>query len=405
MLASVPSTPFPFGDNPLIDAGFWTARMTAVKVIGRYLGLLMWPAQFSFDYSFNENPLFGWGWSAEDLKAVFALLVCVASAIAAVVCWRRRQPVFFGIAFFFATLSPTSNLVIRIGSIMAERFLYLPSVGFAVLVVYAAQWVSQRLTERQPAYRNAIPVAVGVLLFGFAARTYARNGDWVDQGRFWRSAVEAAPGSYKTNLSAANNTVFLTQQDWDRALAEMGRALAILDPLPDLENVGIAYQQAGVFYRNLGLRWRRRIPRAAAKQVPNIGIASRWTRCCGARGSNSRRTKGIARKTPGAASPGSPSCRARFTCRWAALTKSWETGSGRWKHSNAGARWNPIPTFWRSLRRSIARRATLEGPPWRWWRRWPWIPGGRDWRPSLWNYTRKSTRRAARSAMRAERAA
>ena len=66
--------------------------------------------------------------------------------------------------------------------------------------------------------------------------------------------MEAAPGSYKTNLSAANNTVFLTQQDWDRAVAETGRALAILDPLPDLENVGIAYQQAGVFYRNLGLR-------------------------------------------------------------------------------------------------------------------------------------------------------
>ena len=109
MLASVPSTPFPFGDNPLIDAGFWTARMTAVKVIGRYLGLLMWPAQLSFDYSFNENPLFGGGWSAEDLKAVLALLVCVAGAIAAVVCWRRRQPVFFGIAFFFATLSPTSE--------------------------------------------------------------------------------------------------------------------------------------------------------------------------------------------------------------------------------------------------------------------------------------------------------
>ncbi len=254
VLASVPSTSFPFGDNPLIDAGFWTARMTAVKVIGRYLGLLVWPAQLSFDYSFNENPLFGGGWSAEDLKAVLALLVCVAGAIAAVVCWRRRQPVFFGIAFFFATLSPTSNLVIRIGSIMAERFLYLPSVGFAVLVVYAAQRVSERLTERQPAYRNAIPAAVGVLLFALAARTYARNGDWVDQGRFWRSAVEAAPGSYKTNLSAANNTVFLTQADWDRAQAEMGRALAILDPLPDLENVGIAYQQAGVFYRNLGLR-------------------------------------------------------------------------------------------------------------------------------------------------------
>jgi len=208
--------------------------------------------------------------------------------------------------------------------------------GFAVLVVYAAQWVSQRLTERQPAYGNAVPAAVGVLLFAFAARTYARNADWVDQGRFWRSAVEAAPGSYKTNLSAANNTVFLTQQDWDRAQVQMGRALAILDPLPDLENVGIAYQQAGVFYRNLGLRLASSNPRAAAKPAPRIGIASPWTPCCGARRSSSRRTKGIVRKTRGAVSPDSPSCRARSTCKWAALTKSWETGSARSKRSNAG---------------------------------------------------------------------
>ena len=66
--------------------------------------------------------------------------------------------------------------------------------------------------------------------------------------------MEAAPGSYKTNLSAANNTVFINQQDWDRSIGQVGRALAILDNLPDLQNAGIAYQQAGVFYRNLGIR-------------------------------------------------------------------------------------------------------------------------------------------------------
>ncbi len=254
VLGGAPGIEFPFGDNPLMGADFWTARMTAVKVIGRYLGLLAWPARLSFDYSYNENPLFGQGGGWEDLKAVLSLLVCLGAAAAAVVCWRRRKPVFFGIAFFFATISPTSNLVMRIGSIMAERFLYLPSVGFAVVVVYGAQWLARRMAERGPQYRSVVPVAVGVILIAFAARTYARNEDWADEGRFWRSAVEAAPGSYKTNLAAANNAVFGSQQDWDRAIGEMDRALAILDKLPDLENVGLAYQQAGVFYRNIGIR-------------------------------------------------------------------------------------------------------------------------------------------------------
>jgi len=51
-----------------------TARMTAVKVIGRYVGLWLWPARLSFDYSYNEIPLFGWA----DWRAVFALIVCGA---------------------------------------------------------------------------------------------------------------------------------------------------------------------------------------------------------------------------------------------------------------------------------------------------------------------------------------
>src|ERR1017187_975188 len=45
-----------------------------------------------------------------------------------------------------------------------------------------------------------------------------------------------------------------TQQDWDRAVGQVDRVLAILDKLPDLQNVGEAYQQVGVFYRNLGIR-------------------------------------------------------------------------------------------------------------------------------------------------------
>jgi tetratricopeptide (TPR) repeat protein len=250
VLSGEATSAFPFGDNPLIGAGFWSARMTAIKVIGRYLLLLIWPARLSFDYSYNENPLFGSGSGWEDFQAILSLLVCLAAAVAAVFCWKRRRAVTFGILFFFAVLAPTSNLVIRIGSIMAERFLYLPSVGLMVLAVYG--W--QCLAERRPEYRKGLAIAAAAILIVLAVRTYSRNEDWADQGRFWRSAVEAAPGSYKTNLSAANNAVFLTQQDSDRALGEAQRTLAILDKLPDLENVGTAYQQVGVFYWNMGNR-------------------------------------------------------------------------------------------------------------------------------------------------------
>jgi tetratricopeptide (TPR) repeat protein len=249
VIASAPFVLLPFTDNPLIGAGFWTARITAVKVIGRYFQLLVWPARLSFDYSYNAIPLFGWklsGW--EDWQAVLALIACGAAAVAAVLAWRRSKLVFFGIAFFFITLAPASNLVILIGSIMGERFLYLPSVGFAVIAVWAF-YAMRRTRQAESLSCRAI---LGVILIAFAVRTYDRNLDWQDQQRFWRSAIEAAPGSYKAHIGAISNQLQLTQQDWQRSLGDVSRALTTLDGLPDVRNAANAYCDAGIFYRSLG---------------------------------------------------------------------------------------------------------------------------------------------------------
>jgi tetratricopeptide (TPR) repeat protein len=242
-----------FCENPLLGAGFWTARITAIKVIGKYFGLLVWPARLSWDYSYNEIPLFGWrlgNW--EDWKAIAALLACAAVAVVAIHSWRSRKPVFFAIAFFFATLSPTSNLLILIGTIMGERFLYLPSVGFAIAVVWALDTLWRRVPAGGLAYRYVAGAGLSVLLIGFAARTYDRNGDWLDQQRFCLSAAAAAAGSYKANMSAAADTFLATREDVARSIRYADHALAILDGLPDSQNSPGAYHDAGILFRNLG---------------------------------------------------------------------------------------------------------------------------------------------------------
>lgn len=261
-LANATHMATPFCENPLLGAGFWTARVTAVKVIGRYFGLLVWPARLSWDYGYHEIPLFGWrlgNW--EDLQAIAALAGCAAAATIAVRSWRSRKPLLFAVAFFFVTLSPTSNLVILIGAIMGERLLYLPSVGFAVAVVWAFDWLWKSVSESRPAVRYVAAAGLGFLLMGCAARTYARNGDWLDPQRFWLSAAAAAPGSYKTNMAAATGTPLATQEDVARSIRYADRALAILDGLPDSENSPGAYQDAGIFYRRLGDKF---APNAAA---------------------------------------------------------------------------------------------------------------------------------------------
>ena len=88
-LAQVSSLLISYGDNPLQGAGFWLSRLTAVKVLGSYLWLLIWPARLSPDYSYNRIPLS----TGMDFKAILALLVWIAIAAAAFVSYRRARPV------------------------------------------------------------------------------------------------------------------------------------------------------------------------------------------------------------------------------------------------------------------------------------------------------------------------
>jgi tetratricopeptide (TPR) repeat protein len=250
VLASAPVLGTAYCDNPLLGASFWSARLTAVKVFGKYLLLLLWPGTLSWDYSYNQVPLFGSG-GFEDMKAILSLIVLVAVAVAAFRSWRRNKPVFFAIAFFALTFAPVSNLLMLIGSVMGERFLYLPSIGFAACLAYVLFAAWERWNGRVGNYGAAVLLAI---LLGYTARTYARNSDWLDQSRFWRTGAEASPASWKTHMAVANSTPGLTPDDFDRGVREAVHALTILDPLPDDKNVGRAYRDAGVLYRDVGDR-------------------------------------------------------------------------------------------------------------------------------------------------------
>ncbi len=229
----------PFADNPLVNAGFWNARLTAIKVIGHFLGLFLWPARLSADYSFNAVPLFGGQASNwEDAQALIALAVCLAAAaLIAILAVRARpieKPVLFFLAFFFIALAPTSNLIILIGSIMAERFLYLPCMGLAGLVAAAIYVLGQRSALRPRALRMAW-AAVALACLALAARTYARNLDWKDDLSLWGSAVDAVPGSAKAHYNLAK-ALEGTPGQRPQAIAEYRESLRIDPDHADVHN-------------------------------------------------------------------------------------------------------------------------------------------------------------------------
>jgi tetratricopeptide (TPR) repeat protein len=240
---------FPLVDNPLVAADFWSARLTAMKVIGKYLWLYAWPVRLSSDYSYNQIRV------AVDWQALLSLAICGAAAAAALVFFVRRKTrpgraIFFFVFFFFVTLAPTSNVFLLIGTIMAERFLYLPSIGLAACVVMAVFWAARRMAPRRSTVVASSIIAA--LSLGLAARTLARNFDWFDDRSLSLASVKAAPDSFKTHLNVGHDELETKRPNLDLAIRELERSVAILSDLPDGESTPRTYAAAGEAYRRKG---------------------------------------------------------------------------------------------------------------------------------------------------------
>ncbi len=242
VLATSPPAEFPFTDNPIIGAGFWQGKSTAIKVIVRCLRLTIWPARLSSDYTYPAIPLADG--SVEDWVAGVAAL----AAIAAVAwCYRWNRTAFFLACFAGVTLIPTSNLLFPLGTIMAERFLYLPSIGLLGCLVIAAYAFAERF-----GIVRFVPVAMCVILAGFAARTWTRNLDWRDN--LTLTAADAGINSAKIHTLRAKS---LSEADPDHSninqvIDEAEKGLALLEPLPDSRNTPDAYLFAGGYYDSKG---------------------------------------------------------------------------------------------------------------------------------------------------------
>jgi tetratricopeptide (TPR) repeat protein len=233
---------FPFMDNPLVGAPFWQAKLTALKVIGKSLGLFVWPAGLSCDYSYNAIPLS----TVRDVATIVSVTVLLVLAAMAVWAWRRNRTLFFLMGFGFVALLPTANLLFTTGNIMGERLLYVSLIGFAGCAVTAAQAIHARWW----------PVILTAAVVGLGIRTFVRNYDWADSYSIWSSAARVCPGSYKVHKAMANSIYECDPQrrQIDEAIAVAERGLAIVEqaPVPLTQKSGDVYATLGAFFVDKG---------------------------------------------------------------------------------------------------------------------------------------------------------
>jgi tetratricopeptide (TPR) repeat protein len=176
---------------------------TVFYILLRYLGLLLLPHPLSSDYSFSEIKL----QTFSDPMALLGLIIYVGMGVYAILSFRKKSVLSFAILFYLITLAPVSNFFFLVGSTMAERFLYIPSVGFCMVLAYfLAKIIKSVHSKSAPrdlgqflSYNKSallIMVAISVLYF---IKTTSRTKDWKDNISLLSQDVKVSTNSARAN--------------------------------------------------------------------------------------------------------------------------------------------------------------------------------------------------------------
>lgn len=93
---------------------------------------------------------------------------------------------------------PASNLFFYVGFVIAERILYIPSMGFCLLVAQGAYLLSVR--GRTEGKRRGVAAAVLLVIVLFSARTWRRNQDWQTEEKLYTAGIAVNPAKGQCSL-------------------------------------------------------------------------------------------------------------------------------------------------------------------------------------------------------------
>jgi tetratricopeptide (TPR) repeat protein len=164
---------------------------------------------------------------------------------------RKKSILAFAILFYLITLSPVSNLIIHIGSTMAERFIFIPSLGFCLAVAYLLLKATK--TERVKSkfssigqyfsMNKAVFIIVFIIIGLYSFKTFERSKDWKSNVELFGHDVTVSDSSARlhynwgtclmANLYTKETNPTIKNEYVNKAIIEFNTALRIFPIYPD----------------------------------------------------------------------------------------------------------------------------------------------------------------------------
>lgn len=222
--------------NPILGMDFLPGLWTAFKVLYLYVQKTIFPTYFSSDYSYNQitavNNLFV-SWQVMAGIAILGAIVYFSIS-------KRRNMIGLGAFIFLCSYLIISNLFIKIGTIMGERLMYMPSFGPVLIIAGTLSAIFKRHKEVAKFFW---PIFIVVLIM-YGVQIVKGNALWKSEKTLFENAYKHGPNSI-VNITNIASILFREGKN-EEALKKIERALS-LEP-----NNSPALHLSGQIYKKMG---------------------------------------------------------------------------------------------------------------------------------------------------------
>ena len=185
-------------NDPFLESTVSQKYATIMLTLGKYIQLLFFPHPLTYDYYPKHIPIVNWS----NPLVILSVLAYLSLIVIAVIGFFKKHIVSFGILIYFITLSIASNIVFPIGAFMNERFVYVSSLGFAIIIAHLLTIGIPKMVKKQEQSSIWLRNALIVILALFSIKTISRNRVWKDNLTLATHDANVSVNGAKSNVMA-----------------------------------------------------------------------------------------------------------------------------------------------------------------------------------------------------------
>ncbi len=230
---SIKQRVFNYFENPLYFEKAWKYRIIALfNTLGFYVWMFILPLKMACYYGYNVIPI-----KSIDSKGFIGVFSFILLVYFFFKNFRKKDLLWYGVVFFSFHISMFLNFVKPAPGIVADRFIFAPSVGWAMVVVYLLEGINQKFLLRKKIFQftnvewwkqTKMKVYILIYLVVCSMLIWYRNYEWRHKLNLYEADVKKYPESVKLHILYASQIIIEYLQNTGKLpLSERDRYLQI----------------------------------------------------------------------------------------------------------------------------------------------------------------------------------